>query len=273
MDPKPRHQPVRLGHARLQQDDQDPDGDNPGRPVPQGWVAEYDNTEADERLNRLLADAELVSRLQWHNFAGPQWEVFATELARYGVAVLRGWLRTGVIFEKVRSVGWGGLPAPPLDAMDEHAIESLADETVVIALNKFRTDVLMQHRWKHEQGATLKTFFIGQCLIRFPNVYRSWEAKEREHRRRHLAVGDELLLQLVGGEWYEDVEDLIIVRMDSSASLHDDVPDQRTRTALVLMAAGYTQQEIAERLGVTEKTIEMLVYRQRRRIEKRQGIA
>jgi len=81
-----------------------------------------------------------------------------------------------------------------------------------------------------------------------------------------------LLLQLVGGEWYEDVEDLALVRMESSVGLRNDVPDQRTRTTLVLKAAGYTQPEIARRLGVSEKTIEMIMYRQRKRMERR-GIA
>jgi DNA-directed RNA polymerase specialized sigma24 family protein len=258
----------RVGDAHLQQDEEDPDGDKLGRPVPQSWIPDLDRTQETDRLDRLLADAALISRLQWQSFEGPEWEVFATELARYGFAVLRGWLRKGTIFEKVRARGPGGLPPPPSDALDDDAIDELAADTVVIALNKFRK-VLMEHRWDHARGATLKTFFIGQCLWRFSNVYRSWEAREREYRRHHLAVPSELL-----DRPYDHVEAAALVRMDAATSLRAEVADDRTRRVLLLTSLGCKQREIAKELGLTEKAVEAVLYRHRKRIERKdQGTA
>jgi hypothetical protein len=40
----------------------------------------------------------------------------------------------------------------------------LANLTVAFALQKFREQVLSPNRWDRTKGATLKTYFIVQCL-------------------------------------------------------------------------------------------------------------
>ena len=50
-----------------------------------------------ERLERLAGDAELFAALEQQGFAGPDWDYFADVLARYGLAVIRGWMRRGLI--------------------------------------------------------------------------------------------------------------------------------------------------------------------------------
>jgi len=42
-------------------------------------------------------------------------------------------------------------------------VEELTYETVSKALFHFRRDVLMKHAWDYRKGATLRTFFVGQC--------------------------------------------------------------------------------------------------------------
>ncbi len=68
---------------------------------------------------------------------------------------------------------------------------------MAVALNKFRDTVLRRHRWDSTRGATIKTYFIGQCLIHFSNIYRSWIAELHVARRQeptdlaeHEAVRD-----------------------------------------------------------------------------------
>jgi hypothetical protein len=51
---------------------------------------------------------------------------------------------------------------------------------------------LDEEEWDHRRGATLRTYFIGQCLIRFPNIYRRWLAGE--NRNRNLVTDDADLL-------------------------------------------------------------------------------
>lgn len=69
---------------------------------------------------------------------------------------------------------------------DPENADELANETVAVALNKFRDTNLRRHRWDSTRGATIKTYFIGQCLIRFPNIYRSWLAELHVARRHEL---------------------------------------------------------------------------------------
>jgi hypothetical protein len=91
------------------------------------------------------------------------------------------WLRQGAIIGKCRERG-AGLPEPPLGALSRPDVAGeLAAETVAKALNTFRNTVLIPGRWNPARGASLKTFFIGQCLIRFPNIYRAWLKTEVHH--------------------------------------------------------------------------------------------
>jgi hypothetical protein len=137
-------------------------------------------------------------------FAAGQWDPVATEFARYGLDVLGAWIAKGMVYGRVRAM-WGyGLPPAPVDWLDEDAIQALATDTVLVALDKFRTEVLMRHRWDPTKGATLKTFFIGQCLFRFANVYLSWYGAERG-RRRHVIAAETDVLDLLPGSGRPDL--------------------------------------------------------------------
>src|SRR3954470_13380163 len=56
---------------------------------------------ADERLDRMLGDQELLLRLQLSSYAPRDWLPVAAEFARYGLGVLEPWIGTGRIFGKV----------------------------------------------------------------------------------------------------------------------------------------------------------------------------
>lgn len=62
--------------------------------------SEHDDEDlpADERLDRLLGDQDLLLRLQLSGFAAEEWSRAAAEFARYGLDVITGWLRTGAIY-------------------------------------------------------------------------------------------------------------------------------------------------------------------------------
>jgi hypothetical protein len=56
--------------------------------------------ELADRVRRRAADAEMLAQLKAEGFAGPRWELFVNELARYGLAVIEVWLQTGYLFAK-----------------------------------------------------------------------------------------------------------------------------------------------------------------------------
>lgn len=116
-----------------------------------------DELEQLERLRRLQADEELVLALQLEQFTGRLWARFSRELTRYGLGVLRAWIRHGTIYVKAKKLtgyGLGRIEGWP----DDQTIDDIATDTVVAALNYFRDKVLKTHRWQSSGGASLGTF-------------------------------------------------------------------------------------------------------------------
>jgi hypothetical protein len=232
-------------------------------PVPAEWLERPDLVEQAERLDRLAADFDLVTTLSLAGFEGGDWDYFEQELAKYGIAVTGGWLRTGLIFSRYAARGFGGLPEMSRD-FEPDEIEELTYETVSKALFHFRRDVLMKHAWDYRKGATLRTFFVGQCLSRFSNIYRRWWGNEA--RNNHLLADDEDLVRL--GPRRDGVDQRAVDGILAS-DLLAGIKDPRVRAAMRLTAAGRSQAEIGGILGVTEKAVERMLYNERVRLKKR----
>ena len=115
-------------------------------PVPAEWLERPDLVEQAERLDRLAADFDLVTTLSLAGFEGGDWDYFEQELAKYGIAVMSGGLRSGLIFSRYAARGFGGLPEMTRD-FEPDEVEELTYETVSKALFHFRRDVLMKHAW------------------------------------------------------------------------------------------------------------------------------
>ena len=112
---------------------------------------------------------------------------------------MKSWIATKIIFERCKEKGFG------LSILDrqftQEEIEGLANYTVAMALRYFRTKVLMKRRWDPTKGASIRTFFVGQCIFQFPNIYREWLLESegrlaprlhRRHRRDGLPHGPHL---------------------------------------------------------------------------------
>lgn len=236
------------------------------------WVGEDDDERArahGEKVDRLAADVDLHTRLALAGFSGPEYYEFQTELTRYGLDVMTGWLRTGKIFAKMREDGYG-LPLPPDGALDRDAQDELAGETVAVALSRFHHDVLLRRRWDPRKGARLTTFFVGQCKIRFANIYRAWFDNEIRHDVLIDPSTTNPLLEapiaaVDNPEWKAVARGYIRRGVRG-------VSDPRAHRALQLIASDHTQAEIASELNMTEKAVERMLANQRTRI-RRLGIA
>lgn len=227
------------------------------------WLAEVEFEDKAEHLDRLLGDEDLLLSLQLGSYAPAVWDPVAEALARYGVAVIRAWTRRGSIFSKVEKRTGYALKAPPETWLDDvHVADDLADETVVRAINYFKDHVLKQNKWDAKKGASLRTFFIGQCLYKFPNVYRAWFNEERTRRAVEYWADDEDMDYLRGS--IRGIESSVIPKMETVEALRK-VKTGRARAALLLHAQGYTYEEISQKLGLADaKSVEnMLTYQKR----------
>ena len=220
-----------------------------------------------ERLRRLQADEELLLALQLEQFTGRLWERFARELTRYGLGVLRAWIRHGTIYGKTKALtgyGLGRIEGWP----DDQTIDDIATDTVVAALIYFRDKVLVTHRWQSSGGASLATFFIGQCLYQFVNIYRSALRAERERRIQKaptpMAELPEDRFDIIKG-----IEETIVAN-DTVAEAMALLSTDRARRALFMQENGFTQREIADKLGLPDaKSVENLIGYQLRQLRKR----
>jgi hypothetical protein len=248
-------------------------------PVPVLWLEDFtggredraldDAVRALRRRDRLTEDADLITWLALNSFAGPDYDRFEHELARYGNSVILAWIRKGVIFGKCREKGLGGLPEPPTGAMTRPDVaEELAGETVAKSLHYFRENVLLRNSWNPARGASIKSFFVGQCLFRFPNIYRAWLKHEADIGT--TLVDDLALLDRSVSGPGTDPADLAAIRQEIDTQL-GHLPE-RTRRMMVFTAAGWSQ-EIAAELSTTEKAVERALNYYRPAATTRKGIA
>jgi DNA-directed RNA polymerase specialized sigma24 family protein len=240
-------------------------------------LSAFELTEQAQRLQRLVADKELLTALQAQGLQGRDWERFVEVLARYGVDVMRAWVRSGEVFVRCARRGWGQLQAPGDGrpwGRDE--AEELALETVAVAIGKFRDTVLATNRWTPEGGATLKTFFVGQCLIRFANVYRRWLVETRPGvgpdgpACAPIEVLDTAARPRRGAE-HGDPARPVIAALEVARGLEQ--LDPRTRVVVCGVAEDYSYAEIAAVLGVGRKAVDGLLARHRDRLRRTGGVA
>ncbi|GAB3608337.1 Fis family transcriptional regulator [Humibacter ginsengiterrae] len=225
-------------------------------------LAEFEKQESDY-LRRLDVDRSIVGELRKGGFVGKDYDYFANELAKYGIAVINAWCYRGTIFAKVGAKGFGGLPQLPDDTLrqPDNAVE-LAQLCVADALASFRTSVLLPNKWDPAKGASIRTYFIGHCLLRFANVYRRWHSETIETGWINPGVLNEKMVSATAEDSYRAADDRIEVER-----LLQAIPSDRTREYLAWYGAGHTYAEIAAAFNVTPKTVEMAVRHAREGIQ------
>lgn len=188
-----------------------------------------------------------------------EWNSVRDSLAEYGYPIIKAWISNGTIFSRVKNASHVGLCGAAELTDEPEAASELAGMTVSVSLIHFRRKLEDGTGWKPQKGASLRSFFIGQCLLCFPNEYRRWLRECRTGRSR--------------GESSQPLDDLDIVdnrpeppqvasvRLEVAEILHH--APERVRLALIYTAAGYSQREIAEIIKTTPKGVEMLLRRYR----------
>jgi DNA-directed RNA polymerase specialized sigma24 family protein len=212
------------------------------------------------QVSRLEADALLRDALAAQGFTGPAYGMFEEELVKYGRAVMMGLLISGEIFARCRRRGIG-LAGRSLSPQDR---EELAEETVARALPVFRRSALVEGGWRPERGADLRSYFAGALLPHFANAYREWWSGQEKDADCYGDVPDGVPSPDLGPE------QIVMLREEVRAGLAT-VDSGMTRAVLVLNEDGFDQDEIAEILGVTARSVEGLLYRSRVKIKARRG--
>jgi len=231
---------------------------------------------AKERLDQRLGDAEVITALQLSNFdeSSVEWDVLADALAEYGFGVMTGWLITGMATQKAREMrnglgvlGMQHLPKENL-RMSRDDARALAGIIAAEALKQFREKTLMNpnpdKRWSPTGGASLKTFYIGRCLMVYPNEYRRWE-------RENSSLGQSLEKMVDNGVVPAAEDRKALTNLELSEVLA--TLDERAQRIFGLKAAGWTDQQIAELESTEDKEVtvaalQSFIFRTREKLRK-----
>lgn len=222
---------------------------------------------AADGLARRQQDQEKLHRLFLADFTGPEYEIFAGELAAYGYPIILSWLRRGMIWKHCAD---RGRPLSPSD----HERETIEDnfderlelslETVAEALKFFVERVLRAGRWSPEGGATITTYFIGSCLLVYPNVFRRWRREQQRWRNATVAAARDCPEgRAIGDLSPSDPAETITARMVAVAELRR-MPEPAQRAAALVMD-GMSFTETARILGTTDRAVEGRLYRYRQK--------
>jgi DNA-directed RNA polymerase specialized sigma24 family protein len=224
-------------------------------------IREFEALDEAKRVER-MAEAQIVERLRQEGFdqSSPVWQAFAGALAEYGYVVLLAWAITGTLpMQAARHAHINRARVPSHLRLDGDEAHSLVAEILIVSLERFRTRSLS--RWSPTAGASLRTFFIGRCLMDFGDVYEVWHRRERRPYLVDHLVDDGRF----GARPAEEAEARVL-----SDQLMDQLLDNDPglREVLELRAAGYRLGEIAAKLGTTIASVRSRTYRLRRSLSK-----
>jgi hypothetical protein len=219
-----------------------------------------------KNARRLLADRALLAELAAAGFAGPVFDIAETEFAAYGIAVLMAWMRTKQIFGKCRDIG---------RPVSDHTLEwtrddrlEIAIETTARGLRYFVDNVLRAGRWDPSRGATLRTFFVGACLLQFCNVFELWATEQRHWAQ--INDGEPIPDDAVGGgdpQWADPTGDAAVRRRTAEEQLNS-IPDPKTREAAwLVLGLGKSHADAGKAVGLSAGAVEGRIYRLLRRPE------
>ncbi len=229
------------------------------------------STAQDEavRFVRRAADARLVDILRADNFQGSRYEKTTSRLMEYGWLTINKWTGTGEIFAHARRAGRPiplHMTAPDWDADDRSEV---ATETVVAGLDLFLEHGLIRGKWNPSGGASLSTYFVGASIRSFRTVYMRWfRSVQMGQAELDLPPSDP-----DGAPSDRDIPDQRATDPFYAAATHDEIKrilpyitDTKVRRGLALRALGYTQQQAAAEVGLSEKALEGRIGRLRTRI-------
>lgn len=204
-------------------------------------------------------------QLQSFDQTSRDWKTLAEALVEYGYEVFRVWGVTGLLRTRaaLHNGGRGVLGLPKLPealVLDEAEAIGLSIDLNMTSIQTFRHTLMNPtRRWRPDGGASIKTYYVGRCLMDLPDVYVRWVKQEKgevevvalDEETRHPAFGDPAETH------------------DRRARFEAAVPNHRDRAMFGLQDAGYTLDEIAEILDpydsrpVTEAVVRTAMSRAR----------
>jgi hypothetical protein len=217
------------------------------------------------RAERLRADQLLVEAVLDQGLNGSRHRALEHELITYAVPVLQQLLADGRLVSKATQLG--APPASP-DAwlyFTEEDRREFAHDMIASALPRFTKVVFEERRWTPGRGASLKTYFVNACILKFARLQAQWLDYRRAVRPSGLEFDPDAFASAA------DPAATVIIQ-DEVRQLLSKIKDDRLRETMVLRGAGWTAENAARAAGMTPKSAEGKLARLRKDLkEERAG--
>lgn len=225
------------------------------------------NLSPQEHLERLVADIELLNDVRVQGLDGPAFAELVRALVEYGYQMIGSWIRTGAIFGKLAEKGVSHyLARYPKRIPSSVDATQMAQDVVADAVVKFRDHVIIPSKWEPAKGAALTTYFTGQCLLRFPQVYVEW-LKTNKFNGMCVPPEDVLDPDAETSDISTDPAAVAVIR-SRLRDARKTVPSRMT-AILMLIEEGYSHPEIAHMLGTSVGAIESRLHRHHKKNSER----
>ncbi|MFI9495397.1 RNA polymerase sigma factor [Streptomyces halstedii] len=230
-------------------------------------------SQPDRGAAQRAADRELFEQLQADDFEGPRFGLLEDRFWRYGWNVLRSWMRQGIIIERCREHRIR-FPAPYTEVEEMKRRADVRDDIAADCLSKavpafMNGEDSPLRYWNPDGGRNLTSFFLHFALWFYRDAYREWATS---HRRRMRAIlGPDRHVYDAGYEVWDvfrepGPEEQTVLQETLSIILAEASMEERA--VCEAMRTGATQEEIAQQLGTTRKTVERRLSRVRGRTKK-----
>jgi hypothetical protein len=218
----------------------------------------------DERRRLIDTDALIVERVRQAGKGSLEYIELSTTLLEVGVGTLTNLRKNNLLFPALRRHRIA--VARPPESWPKDAARVIYLSVCGTVPNFMRRQVL-EGGWDPTQGATLKTYFVTASLYGFAGEYRIYCREEVDGHHLEYCVDDVVLLadreQKYGSGLPEDPESMAVDRDTLRRLLRPDT-DPDLLTILVRTSQHFTQQEIANELGIGEEAVSSRIRRFRR---------
>jgi hypothetical protein len=237
-----------------------------------------DRLDQQQQVEQVLFELANSTIKNGREILGPEYHRLFDDLWVYAWRVMKALIRKNMVGQIYRRYtgGPGWNPISPEDlvvlAHSEAERDALALDVIAIAVPAFRRNALLRQQWSASGGASLRTWFIGTCVLNFPRAYKKWTRARGTHLRE-VATGRGLDLDIVA----TTLTDLAVARRDDLPEMVWQreqlrqllaVAQPMTLTILGLLMQGLTHVEVADALRLTPKQIESRLRSLRQRLQR-----
>uniref|UniRef100_A0AAU1M5A0 Sigma-70 family RNA polymerase sigma factor n=1 Tax=Streptomyces sp. NBC_00148 TaxID=2903626 RepID=A0AAU1M5A0_9ACTN len=228
---------------------------------------------AEERaIAQRAADGELFEQLQADGFKGPRFDMLQDRLWLYGWRVMRAWMRDGTIVQRCRERRiYFAAPYTEVEEMmrRDDVRQDIAIDCLSGAIPLFMSDCLKQ--WKPDGGRSLNTYFLHLALSFYRDSYRKWASGHRQRMREVLGPQPRRAYFEDWDEWIPVVEPTFeeqTVLQETLGTILEGASMEERAVCKAMLDTDATQEEIAQKLGTTRKSVERRLSRVRQRARK-----